>query len=99
MGRSCQIVPLLIQTEKILARRWASHGCSQSTVGDFYGGLRPYISERGPRARHRILHAGLARRAEAYFSAEAVRLLRRKWRLKPSQVEVWSGPHIRHLLF
>jgi YfiH family protein len=45
-----------------------------------------------------ILHAGW-RGVRGQILAQAVQLLRRKWRLKPSQVVAWPGPHIRPCCF
>jgi hypothetical protein len=40
-----------------------------------------------------LLHAGW-RGVQKGILAKAVRLVQRKWRLKPSQITAWAGPHI-----
>jgi YfiH family protein len=45
-----------------------------------------------------LLHAGW-RGVQRNILREALRLLWRKWRIKPANVHVWTGPHIRACCF
>ncbi len=97
-GSLVRVVQKLPKPKKYLGADGLLTGAVGQPLAIFTADCVPIFLSGGGGRVVGLLHAGW-RGARGRILAKAVRLLRREWRLRPSQIVVWPGPHIRPCCF
>ncbi len=97
-GSLVQIVPALSKAKKFSLADGLLTDVVEQPLAIFTADCVPVFLNADQGHVVGVLHAGW-RGVQSGILARAVRLLRKKWRLKPSQITAWPGPHIRTCCF